>query len=52
MSILFAPLGVVLGLLWTEPKPVFNIETTRRKLSFGLSAGLGLCGFKQDTQCL
>lgn len=50
MSILFTPLGVLLDLLWTEPKPVFNIETTRRKLLFEFSAGFRLCGFRQDTQ--
>lgn len=37
MSILFKPLGVLLGLLRTEPK-AFEMETTRVKLLFEISA--------------
>lgn len=34
MSILFKPLGVLIGLLRTEQKPAFEIETTGKKLRF------------------
>lgn len=42
MSILFKPLGVLLGLLRTEPKPASEMETTRMKLLLEISA---LSGF-------
>lgn len=37
MSILFTPLGVLIGLLRTEQKPVFEIETIRKKFLFEFS---------------
>lgn len=39
MSILFMPLGVLVGLRRTEQKPAFEIETTRKKLCFELVSG-------------
>lgn len=41
MSILFTPLEVLVGLFRTEQKPVFEIETTRKKLLFQFSVMSG-----------
>lgn len=45
------PLGVLIGLLWTEQKPASKTETTRKKLWLEFSAGFRLCRLQQVTQC-
>lgn len=51
-SILFNPLGVLIGLLRTEQKLALEIETIRKKLLFEFSARFRLCDLGQVTQCL